>query len=135
MKNSWELLAIFLIYLLIYLFIITIFTVDLQTQLIANKNQLTKDYKNMNNIKKRSCTKSDTPLVNIQDALHVWHSYRSHSNQSVGYNNESSDWCLDDPNEQKEKQDLRGNWLKVCYLLHIIQPHSIISIFLVIFLN
>ena len=71
MKNSWELLAIFLIYLLIYLFIITIFTVDLQTQLIANKNQLTKDYKNMNNIKKEVAQKSDTPLVNIQDALHV----------------------------------------------------------------
>ena len=41
----------------------------------------------------------------------------------------------DDPKEHKEKQDLRGNWLKVCYLLHIIQPQSIFPIFLIIFLN
>ena len=35
----------------------------------------------------------------------------------------------------KKEPDLRGNWLKVCYLLHIIHPKSILLIFLIIFLN
>ena len=35
----------------------------------------------------------------------------------------------------KEGQELRGNWLKVCYLQHIIHPQSIFPIFLITFLN
>ena len=37
--------------------------------------------------------------------------------------------------ECKEEQGLCGNWLKVCYLLHIIHPQSIFPIFLITFLN
>ena len=47
---------------------------------------------------------------------------------------ESSDWWLHDPKEQKQERKLRGNWLKVCYLLHI-HPQSIFPIFLITFLD
>ena len=50
-------------------------------------------------------------------------------------NKESSDWGLYDPKEHKEEGDLRGNWLNVCYLLHIIHPQSIFPIFSIVFLN
>ena len=33
------------------------------------------------------------------------------------------------------EQGLCGNWLKVCYRLHIIHPQSIFPIFLITFLN
>ena len=41
-----------------------------------------------------------------------------------------------DPKERhKEEQELHGNWLKMCYLLHIMHPQSIFPIFLITFLN
>ena len=80
-------------------------------------------------------TQSYMHWVNIQDAPHCWHSYWSYSNQPIGYYKESSAWWLPDPKEHKEEQELRGNWLKVCYLLHIIHPQSIFPIFFITFLN
>ena len=47
----------------------------------------------------------------------------------------SSGLWLHDPKEHKEETELRGNLLKVCHLLHIIHPQSIIPIFLITFLN
>ena len=68
--------------------------------------------------------------------LHILSILTDHiMNQSIHYNKESSDWCLHHPKEHKEEWDLRENWLKVCYLLHIIHPQSIFSIFLITFLN
>ena len=84
---------------------------------------------------RQSSTKSDTLWVNIQDAPHSRHSYRSCSHQSIGYNKESSDRCLNDPKEHKEKRDLRENWLRLCYLLDIVHPQSVFPIFLIIHLN
>ena len=75
------------------------------------------------------------PSVNTQDAPYSRHSNRSYRNQSIGYYKESSDSWLNDPKEHKEEQELRGNWLKVCYLLHIIHPQPIFPIFLITFLN
>ena len=72
----------------------------------------------------RSNTQRDTSLANILDAPHSGHSVKSHSNQSIGYHKESIDWCLYDPKEHREARDLRGNWLKVCYFLHIIHSQS-----------
>ena len=85
--------------------------------------------------KKRSNTQSDTPWVNIQDAPHSWNSYRSYSNQPIGYYRDSSDWWPHDPKEHKEEQELRENWVKLRYLIHIIHPQSIFPIFLIIPLN
>ena len=53
-----------------------------------------------------SDTKSGTPWFNIQDDPHSQHSYRSYSNQSIGYNKEPSDWCLHVPKEYKKERDL-----------------------------
>ena len=78
--------------------------------LITNKNQQRKITKYLYNVKKRSDTQIETPSVNIQDAPLSRHSYRSHSNQSIGYNKESSDWYLHDSKEHKEEQDLCGNY-------------------------
>ena len=49
------------------------------------------------------------------------------------YRKEPSDWCLYESKEHKEEQD--SNWLKTCYLLHIIHPQSILWIFLITFFN
>ena len=53
----------------------------------------------------------------------------------LGCYKESSHWCLHDPKEHKKEQELRGNWMKVCYLLHIVHPKSIFLIFLITSLN
>ena len=60
-------------------------------QLIANNNQQTKNTKYSYNVKKE-VTQSDTPWVNIQNAPHSRHFYRSAFNQPVGHYKESSDW-------------------------------------------
>ena len=86
-------------------------------------------------MKKRSDAQRNTSWVNIHDARHYQHSCRSYSNQPIKYYKESSDWWLHDPKEHKEEQELRENWLKVCYLLHIIHPQSMFPIFLITFLN
>ena len=80
-------------------------------------------------MKKRSDAQRNTSWVNIHDTRHYQHSCRSYSNQPIKYYKESSDWWLHDPKEHKEEQELRENWLKVCYLLHIIHPQSIFLIF------
>ena len=74
-------------------------------------------------------------ISTFSDVPHSRHSYRSYSNQSIGYNKQPSGWCLNGPKEHKEKLDLCENWLKVCYLLDIIHSQSILPIFLIIFLN
>ena len=61
--------------------------------------------------------------------------YRSYRNHSIEYYKELSDCWLPDPKEHKEEQELRGNLLKVCYLLCIIHPQSIFPIFFITFLN
>ena len=42
---------------------------------------------------------------------------------------------MNDPKEHKEQKELQANWLKVCYILHIIHPQSIFRIFMIKFLN
>ena len=74
-------------------------------------------------------------MTHPQSISKILHILRSRSNQPIGYKKESSDWCLHDPKEHKEERDFRGNWLKACYLLHIIHPQSIFPILLIIFIN
>ena len=80
-------------------------------------------------------TQSDTPWANIQDAPDCRHSYLSYSNQPIGFYKQLSVWWLPEPKEHKEEHELRGNWFKVCYLLHIMHLQSIFPIFLITFLN
>ena len=75
------------------------------------------------------------PWVNVQDVPHSRYPNRSYRSLLIGSYKESSDWWIHDPKEHKEEQELRGNWLEVYYLLRIIHPHSLFSIFLVTFLS
>ena len=102
--------------------IITLFKVGVQTQLITNKNQLTKITKCPYNVKRKVIHKVTYPesisnMLLILDILtdHIATSQRSERTQS--------------------RTRLTRNFIKVCYLLHIIHPQSIIAIFLIIFLN
>ena len=68
-------------------------------------------------------TQKVTPSVNMKDAPHSRNSYWSHSNQSIGYNKESSGWCLHDPKEHKEERDLVEIGSK-CATFYISYTHS-----------
>ena len=66
--------------------------------------------------------------------IHILGILKNSKQPSWHYNN-SSDWWLHDPKEHKEEHELRRNWPKLCYLLHIIHLQSIFQIFLITFLN